>query len=171
MSQAIVNSREVQKRLAEVMERYHKSFELVERLVKSAGDLGGLPNFVFAVDRLNEEQLRLLPKELAAAERQRRQERVALHCLVELLALEQLPGVDWTPPTPLQDPSNEAVDLITQPPEDGKTQQDLDRFISIMDFARRHGVIYLNGTFKPVVKHSGNTLRPGEVKAGDNKDV
>ncbi len=154
MSQSIVNSRELQKSLAAVMGRYQAAFDKVEELVKvHAARLEGLPPYVFAIDRLDDEQLALLPNELRQAEKYRRQERVALHCLVELIALEQMPGVDWTPPIPLQDPNTKPEELIQHEPEfsDGT---ELDRFISIMDFARRHGVIYLNGTFMAVEKHT-----------------
>jgi len=152
MSNSIRNSREAQVRLSDAMQSYRVAFERVEALVREGSRSGKLPGWVFAVDRLTDEQVLQLPAVLQAAELQRRRERVALHCVAELIALEQVPGVGWAPPEPLQDPQADRAGLLEGEP-DSASRADLDRFIAIVDFARRHGVIYTDGTFRVVEQH------------------
>ena len=135
-------SREWLRRFAEAAEAYRKAFREVQKQLRDT-DMGRIPAWCFAVDRMELAELERLAPALATAERERRQWRVALHALSEYIALHG----DADPALPSIDGGNEE-ELIESLRGDGDAE--LDRFITVINYARSGGVIYVNGTFEPV---------------------
>lgn len=128
-------SRESTARLVEAARQYREAFTEVQRVLATT-DLGPIPNWVFAVDRLPLEELQGLSAELLLAESKRRRARTALAALVELVALED--RGDEAPPPASPDTADQA-DLPK-----------LDRFITVINAARAGGCIYVNGAFESI---------------------
>ena len=138
-------SRDTVHRLAHTASRYRDAFAAVQDILRRA-DLGRVPSWVFAVDRMPLEELAVLNHDLAVAEHKRRQWRVALDALVELYALtpdeEQHPGE-----------VREMIDRMQSAAESPDSLLQLDRFISVINAAKAGGCIYVNGGFEPVEHH------------------
>ncbi|MCB9688789.1 MAG: hypothetical protein H6738_23750 [Alphaproteobacteria bacterium] len=131
-------SRESIERFAKAAEAYREAFRDTQQALAEA-DVGTVPSWVFAVDRLHEDEVRALPEPVRRAELRRRQVRAALHALVELVALED---------DGRHGPAG---------PPDGADQADLtklDRFITVANFARHHGCAYVDGMFQPTERGS-----------------
>jgi hypothetical protein len=124
-------SREALARFNDAMRTYREAFAHVQEIL-STSDLGPVPSWVFAIDRLPLDQVQAMSEELLVAESRRRRARVALHALVELMALED----------------GEA----TGKPDTGDEANlpKLDRFITVINSARSGGCIYVNGQFEPI---------------------
>jgi hypothetical protein len=122
--------RESLARFGEAMSAYREAFSQVQRILQTT-DLGQIPNWVFAIDRLPLDEIQGMSEELLVAESRRRRARTALHGLVELMALEN--EADAKPDT------GDQADLPK-----------LDRFITVINAARGGGCIYVNGTFEPI---------------------
>ena len=142
-------SREALARLSEAMRSYREAFAQVQHILQTS-DLGQIPSWVFAIDRLELDQVQGLSSELLVAETRRRSARTALRSLAELMALEGDP---------------------TARPDTGD-QSDLpklDRFITVINAARSGGCIYVNGTFEPIgrdgVQEPNDTLDVAPKKA------
>jgi hypothetical protein len=121
-------------RLAEVAAEYRAAFEEVQALLERA-DLGPIPGWVFALDRLAIDELSGMGEALHEAELRRRQWKVALHAMAELVALE----------------GGEAPEVPRAgAPADDANLPRLDRFISVVNYARAGGCMYVNGRFQPV---------------------
>jgi len=147
-------SREAIGRLAELTEQYREAFGEVQDCLARA-EMGRIPAWVFAIDRLKMEEIVALSPELAAAESRRRSLKVAMHALVEYIALEDDSQV------PLPDPSTEEVaDLMSSIEEqEVESARQLDRFITVVNYAKSGSCIFINGTFEPVVR-SVSTVPP-----------
>jgi len=147
-------SRDAVERLAELTARYRSAFEEVQDCLANA-EMGRIPAWVFAVDRLKMDDIAALSLELAAAESKRRSLRVALHALVEFIALED------TDSDGIGNATANVDELITSmgAEEDDHARQ-LDRFISVVNYAKSGGCIYINGTFEPVVRRPEATPSP-----------
>lgn len=126
-------------KFADLAEAYRTSFREVQNQLRNA-DMGRIPAWCFAVDRMEIEEVDKLSPELGAAERSRRKYRVALHALAELIAL-----TGDTKPA-----SSEAVPANLVESLEGDADAELDRFITVINLAKSGGVIYINGTFEPV---------------------
>lgn len=153
-------TREAVQRLAETAERYRQAFARVQDLLATL-DLGRVPSWVFAIDRLNLDELRASHPELAEAEELRRAWRTALHALVEHIALDD-EGEDVSDDYEDEAPSTEEVDRLVSGLDggvDADHQRKLDRFISVVNFAKAGGCIYVDGGFQPVAR-AATTPKP-----------
>lgn len=137
---AALPSKEWVARLAEAAEAYRTSFHAVQQHLRQA-DMGRIPAWCFAVDRMELEELDKLSPALARAELERRRRRTALHALAELIALSG--DEPSAPPEPV------VAEPVTRPSE-GAADAELDRFITVVNFAKAGGATYVNGTFEPV---------------------
>jgi hypothetical protein len=141
-----------QSELERIGREYRKAFDTVQSLL-NACDLGTIPPYVFAIDRFDIKQLGELDRTLAKAERRRRQWRAALHAMVELQALEAReedhPVVSAAAET--MDP-DDPTDSSTLNEATKSDMPHLDRFISVVQYARTVGCSYVDGGFQPVFK-------------------
>lgn len=157
---------EAQRRVAEAMARFVRAVEAVEAALVAAPELE-IPRFVFALDLLDDVGPAGLPAPLARAERDRRQARAALHAVTEHVALELVPGPSrWQSPAMPHAPG-EATSALSAQREADLTTDDalhLDRFITVLERARRQGASFQNGTFIAV---GGN---PGKGAKGEADD-
>jgi len=129
---------------------YRKAFDEVQRLL-AASELGKVPSYVFAIDRFDVKKLGELNPELARAEQRRRQWRAALHAMAELEALQpDMPTADADAALSTLDAEN-PMDSMSNP---SGGMVGLDRFISVVQYARTTGCMYVNGGFEPVFKGS-----------------
>lgn len=135
-------SRDAMVRLAEAAQQYREAFREVQRALLDE-DLGRVPSWVFAVDRLPLEEVEDLSPRLARLEARRRRWRVALHAMAELIALEDTGESLRAPPDTSQLDTADESNLPR-----------LDRFITVVNFARQGNVIYVNGGFEPVERTS-----------------
>lgn len=126
-------------RLAEVSVRYREAFDEVQGLLAKT-ELGAIPSWVFAIDRLSLEELAPHGEALVEAETRRRRWRTALQALTELVALDD-PGQTR--------PDSDEVPVAPDTADQADLPR-LDRFITVVNFARAGGCIYLNGSFAPV---------------------
>jgi len=138
-------SRDAVERLADLSARYRSAFVEVQDCLARA-EMGRIPAWVFAVERLPIEDVAALSEELAAAESRRRSLRVALHALIELIALEDDEG------RPADGSDVDHLVTAMSDAEDDGAQKQLDRFISVINYAKSGGCIYVNGTFEPVAR-------------------
>ncbi len=146
MAAAPQPTRDAIRRLSDLTARYREAFEDVQACLARA-KMGRIPAWVFAVEKLTIEDVASLSEELAAAESKRRSLRIALHALVELIALEDL-DMNAT-----SDPNAEVDELITSMSgQENDSARQLDRFISVINYAKNGGCIYLDGTFEPVLR-------------------
>lgn len=128
-------------RLQRAMERYRETFDETQTHLRAAA-APGTPQWVFALDKLTLGEVKEYGILLAEAEKKRRSARTALHAVIELMALhgDGLRGDDpsaWI--------AGESADGV-----DERAWHDrLDRFISVVNYARDAGVIYINGDFRP----------------------
>jgi hypothetical protein len=151
MSAPLLPTRDAIRRLSDLTSRYREAFEQVQDCLANA-EMGRIPAWVFAVERLKIEDVAELSEDLAAAESKRRSLRVALHALVEFIALEDL---DMEAP---RGRDSEVDELITaMDDQEDESARKLDRFISVINYAKNGGCIYLNGTFEPVIRSPQNT--------------
>ncbi|NCG20881.1 MAG: hypothetical protein GWP91_17875 [Rhodobacterales bacterium] len=134
-------SRQSMRRYAVAAERYRIAFEAVKTQLKTL-DLGRVPSWVFALDRMELSVIAKLSHPLALAERERRRWRTALHALAELIALSGNHE-------PENSDKSKSEDAITSLLEDDNDSE-LDQFITVVNHAKSGGAIYLNGTFEPV---------------------
>ncbi len=134
-----VSSREWLSRFNDAADAYRDAFRKVQNLLRDA-DTGRVPAWAFAIDRMDLSDVHALSPELGAAEEERRRWRVALHALAEHIALSG----DTTRPGLSEDPESLVSSL------DGHADAELDRFITVINYAKAGGVIYVNGTFEPV---------------------
>ncbi len=137
-------------RYADAAEAYRRAFREVQDQLRAA-DMGRIPSWCFAVDRMDIEEVRKLSEDLGTAEEERRRRRVALHAIAELMAL-----------TGDQEPSLGAAAEAIVSSLDGDPDAELDRFITVVNYAKAGGVIYLNGTFEPVTTRTGISSLPPE---------
>lgn len=130
--------------LQERLDAYREAFEEVQRLAEQATS-GAIPKWVFTLSRFPLTDLEELDPDLAEAEAYRRACRVALHSMVEFLALQDTGDEAYL----------QAVASKVAAPEldklEAADQQHLDRFISIMNYAKTERVIYVNGAFQPTL--------------------
>lgn len=157
---------EAQRRVAEAMARYADAVRAVEAALEAAPELE-FPRFVFALDQIDDAHLPSLPGGLGRAERDRRQARAALYAVAELVALEQVPGpAQWQAPVVPHPPGAAAEALLAQRVDDVAVHDNLhlDRFITVLERARRLGATFQNGTFVAV---GGN---PGKGSKGEADD-
>lgn len=141
-------------RLAEASKAYRRAFREVQDQLR-ATELGRIPAWCFAVDRMEIEELEKLSPELAAAEQDRRRRRVALHALTELIAL-----------TGDHEPTLGSAAEAMMSSLEGDPDAELDRFITVVNYAKNGGVIYVNGTFEPVATRA-SSMPPSERDADD----
>jgi hypothetical protein len=123
-------------RLAALAGAYREAFEAVQGLLRST-TTWTQPPWVFAIDRLSDDDLEHLPAALRDAERLRRRTRAALGSFAELVALE-----DDGEHGPAGAPES----------ADQADKRRLDRFITVTSHARTQGCSYVNGTFEPMVR-------------------
>lgn len=138
-------SKDALQRLAETSARYRDAFLEVQAVLASL-DLGRVPSWTFAIDRLPLEEVAELSPALAEAEERRRAWRTCLHALTELIALDD------------PDAPGEIAGEPTEASGDAEHLGKLDRFITIVNFAKAGGCIYVDGGFQPVA-------RPGTKEA------
>lgn len=131
---------------------YREAFDHVKSLLAQRTD-GALPEFVFALDLLDVVAIAAQDASLARAEQQRRQWRAALHAMCELAALDSQEP-DQPSATDTLDP--DAFDALlgeeAAPPPETAALPGLDRFISVVQYARTAGCMYVDGGFVPVLK-------------------
>ena len=141
-----------QAELERIAREYRHAFDEVQSLL-AACDLGTIPPYVFAIDRFDIAQLGTLDVRLAKAERRRRQWRAALHAIAELQALEASEDTNPVVSSVLDtmDPDQEP-DATTLTGTKQSDMPDLDRFISVVQYARTVGCSYVDGGFQPVFK-------------------
>lgn len=137
--------------LAEIAREYRKAFDDVQEVLQRT-DTGKVPGWVFAIDRFDVKDLAEMSKELARVEQRRRQWRSALHAMSELMALheDEIP-VPAPSASDTYDPETSLEEMVSNPP-DPSSLPALDRFISVVQYARTVGVMYVDGTFQPVLK-------------------
>lgn len=133
-------SRQSMRRYALAAGNYRIAFETVQTQLKAL-DLGRMPTWVFAVDRMDLKEIAKLSHPLALAERERRRWRAALHALAELIALS-----GDNEPTYSEENEPEAAMTLS----DDDNDRELDQFITLVNRAKAGGAIYVNGTFEPV---------------------
>lgn len=121
---------------------YRSAFNEVQELLEET-DLGRVPSWVFAIDRLSLDEVGTLSPEIVDAERRRRQWRVALHALVELIALHAADG------QPMGAAPDETA-LAGVEAMGSSHLSSLDRFITVVSFAKAGGCVFVNGSFQPV---------------------
>lgn len=128
-------------RLERAMARYREAFDETQTHLRAAAG-PQVPQWVFQLDQLTLGEVRELGLLLSEAEGRRRTARTALHAVVELLALhgEGLRGHD-----PAAWIATESADST----DESAWHDGLDRFISVVNYARDAGVIYVNGDFRP----------------------
>ncbi len=147
-----------QSEMERIAGEYRRAFDRVQSLL-NASDLGTIPPYVFAIDRFDIAQLGEIDASLAKAERRRRQWRAALHAIAELQALEasadRNPVVSTVANT--LDPDDPA-DTSTLSEAKQSDMPDLDRFISVVQYARTVGCSYVDGGFQPVFKDPPDDL-------------
>ncbi|MFT4626199.1 MAG: hypothetical protein ACI8PZ_004875 [Myxococcota bacterium] len=159
-----VPTRDALLRYAEVANHYRRAFKSVQDAL-AAVELGRVPPWVFAVERLTREELNAIAPALAEAETQRRAWRAALHAITELIALEDA-GEAGLPPA-----RNEAEvrTLFDSLDGDMRNQRKLDRFISVINGARAGSCIYINGTFRPTGFRDPDPPTPTTTEAADDE--
>ena len=140
-----IPSREWLQRFADASERYRAAFIEVQRQLREA-ELGRIPVWCFAIDRMAIEDVRNLSPALYDAEDERRRWRVALHALAELIALNSVES----PVVPEAQPA-ETPEAMLESMGDG-ADAELDQFITVINYAKNGGVIYVNGTFEPLAR-------------------
>jgi hypothetical protein len=140
-------SRQSVDRLGLVAEQYRSAFEVVQGLLATT-PTWTQPPWVFAIDRLTEDDLEHLPAGLRDAEVRRRRLRASLASFAELVALE-----DDGEHGPAGSPEG----------ADQADKRRLDRFITVTSHARAQGCAYVNGTFEP-------TVRPEQPDPADTFD-
>lgn len=141
-------------RLSEIAAAYRTAFDDVQARLGML-KTGKIPRWVFGIDQFDIIELAAMDRDLARAEQRRRQWRAALHAMAELAALqgEEVPLVGTSEITLDPDAFDEDGDLtsITESADpDGLPA--LDRFISVVQYARSAGCMYVDGGFAPVVK-------------------
>ncbi|MCB9677054.1 MAG: hypothetical protein H6737_18195 [Alphaproteobacteria bacterium] len=129
--------------LERIAGEYRKAFDEVQGILATL-DLGSVPPYVFAIDRFDVKDLAVSSPKLAKAEQRRRQWRAALHAMAELTALQSAPPQGAT-----IDP--DAPESLASMAGDGDMGS-LDRFISVLQYARSVGCMYVDGRFEPVFK-------------------
>lgn len=146
-------SRQSMRRYAVAAGNYRIAFETVQNQLKAL-DLGRMPTWVFALDRMDLNEIAKLSHQLALAERERRRWRTALHALAELIALSG-------DHEPTYSEENEPEVAMTTLSEDDNDRE-LDQFITLVNHAKSGGAIYVNGTFEPVTgSRNSPTPNPG----------
>lgn len=122
---------------------------LLDRLV-----VRGLPEHVFALDRMDVEEIGQISKEIARAEQRRRQWRAALHAMCELAALDSTAPLDEPRVQDTLDPDSlhDLGAAEAAPAVDPSALSGLDRFISVVQYARTAGCMYVDGRFEPVLQ-------------------
>lgn len=128
--------------------RYREAFEHVTARLQQRTD-GALPEFVFSLDQMDVAQIATIDAEIARAERLRRQWRAALHAMCELAALDT---GDPEQPSVVDTLDPEHFDLDAPAPTSPASPPGLDRLISVLQYARSTGCMYVDGGFEPVVK-------------------
>ena len=151
-----VPSREWLLLFSEAADAYREAFREVQNHLRDA-DMGRIPAWCFAIDRMDLDDVEKLSTELAVAEQNRRRRRVALHALAELIALT---GDTNTRPGLSADPEALVSSL------EGDADAELDRFITVINYAKSGGVIYVNGTFEPVSTRA--SMAPMELPPKDS---
>lgn len=149
--------RDAELRFLEAAQHYDGAFEALRNALEQT-DLGAIPAWVFAFDRLTMEEIREISTELEQTERYRRQWRVALHALAELIALE--PDDESEPLDDEETPTRGTDGADADPANLAR----LDRFIATVNYAKAGGCVYINGTFQPVA-------RPGPTVPRDDKQT
>ncbi len=124
--------------LAEVATEHRAAYDELQVILQRAPS-PRLPSWVFALDRLELDDLASVDPGLHEAELRRRQWRVALRAITELVALQDGAGTSY--------------------PDDLAAPDDADlprrhRFISVLNAARAGGCVYVNGSFQPVGRHA-----------------
>ncbi|MCO4747686.1 MAG: hypothetical protein KC912_23015 [Proteobacteria bacterium] len=123
------------------MARYREAYEESQSHLRAVAGQG-VPQWVFALDEMTLGEVRDIGLLLAGAEERRRAARTALHAVLELAAL----GGDTAS-------GHSTADWIAgesaRTDNDHAWQDGLDRFISVVNYARKAGVIYINGDFRP----------------------
>ena len=141
-------------RLTEIATAYRAAFDDVQARLGTL-EVGKIPRWVFGIDPFDIIELAALDRDLARAEQRRRQWRAALHAMAELAALQGESGVlpsgaeNTLDPDALED-DGELATLAEAADPDGLPA--LDRFISVVQYARSSGCMYVDGGFAPVVK-------------------
>jgi hypothetical protein len=132
---------------------YREAFDEVRALIDQLA-VRGLPEHVFALDRMDVEEIGQISKPIARAEQRRRQWRAALHAMCELAALDSAAA-------PHEPRAQDTLDPDTlqglgapeaAPPVDPSALSGLDRFISVVQYARTAGCMYVDGRFEPVLQ-------------------
>lgn len=155
------SDKEWQNRFAEIARSYRAAFRAVQRQLR-ATDMGRIPAWCFAIDRMEIAEIAALDPNLAAAERERRQWRVALHSLAEYIAL-QADAASLDQQGSATGSEQALLDSIG-----GDGDAELDRFITVLNYARTGGVIYVNGSFEPVV--GGTHSQPPQAARESNSE-
>jgi hypothetical protein len=153
--------REWLERFAEAAAAYRTAFRDVQRILRDT-DMGRIPQWCFAIDGISLDELAKLDTDLASAERERRRWRVALHALSELIALNG----ESEPQLSHPDGSDSQEELIESLGDTGDVE--LDRFITVINYAKSGGVIYINGTFEPI-KGGQKPPTTAPTSAGDTE--
>ncbi|MEZ4322628.1 MAG: hypothetical protein R3F61_34495 [Myxococcota bacterium] len=138
--------------LERISGEYRKAFDTVQRLLATL-DLGTVPPYVFAIDKFDVKDLGALSPQLARVEQRRRQWRAALHAMAELTALQDGKPTAGADVLATFDPDAESGDL-SQMAASADGMEGLDRFISVVQYARTVGCMYVDGGFQPVFKGS-----------------
>ncbi len=166
MSTPRLPTRDAIQRLAELTERYRIAFSEVQDCL-AAAEMGRIPAWVFAIDRLKMEEVNALSPQLAIAESRRRSLKVAMHALVEFIALED-EGEGHT-----SEPTTEEVAHLMSAMEEQEVEaaRGLDRFISVVNYAKAGNCIFINGTFEPVIRGSATSAPAAPRAAKQNEPV
>lgn len=121
-------------RLAALAAAYREAFADVQEALRDT-PTWTQPPWVFALDKLPDDDLEHLPDALRDRETRRRRLRAALAAFAELVALE-----DDGEHGPSGAPES----------ADQADKRRLDRFITVTSHARARGCGYVNGTFEPM---------------------
>lgn len=132
---------DVLERIHQAMTRYRETFEETQEHLRAAAG-PQTPQWVFALDELTLGEVKEISLLLAGAEKRRRTARTALHAQLELLALRGGTRAG-------DDTASWIAGDSAGTPDDNTWQDGLDRFISVVNYARKAGVIYINGDFRP----------------------
>lgn len=149
-------------RLVAAAAAYRDAYAATEEAIAAHFDDPESRLWVFNLAEWDDEDMSTLHPAIQRAERRRRQARVALHAVAELLALENPAGAmelyGGGPPAAASAQGLGGWASAAGEATDERWMRALDRFVGIVNGADAGACIYLDGTFVPVEHHDDDDL-------------